>query len=266
MTNDLRSVSISHVHYIALMFIVSLAFGILFPLKISLATEYQIYSYHNVPPFIVGENKGLSHDLVNYLNKHGAKKFQFKLSILPRKRLDNLLKANSDIIIPWVSPDWFGPDAKSRFEWTTPLISDGNVYFSRKDRSIEVKSMGDLEDLLLGGVLGHRYARIDNEVAKGSFSRMNAPHERNLIKMLVGKRVDIGIMAESSARYLVWEENLSEEIHFSTYKHSIFLRRFLISGYLPQAREFLDSMILKMKDDPEWNAIKSRYQLPIEVN
>ncbi|WP_085904185.1 hypothetical protein [Kiloniella majae] len=81
--------------------------------KGSHAAEYEIYSYHNVPPFITGKNEGLSYDLVRYLNKHGNNKFQFKLNIIPRKRLDTLLEANSDIIVPWVSPEWFGINARS---------------------------------------------------------------------------------------------------------------------------------------------------------
>ncbi|WP_085907135.1 substrate-binding periplasmic protein [Kiloniella majae] len=234
--------------------------------KSSHAAEYEIYSYHNVPPFITGKNEGLSYDLVRYLNKHGNNKFQFKLNIIPRKRLDTLLEANSDIIVPWVSPEWFGINARSRFLWTEPLLSDGNIYFSRKDNPIDIKEMADLNSLMLGGVLGHRYAAIDKEVDKGNFARTNAPLERNLIKMLIGERADIAIMAESSARYLVWEGKLDQEIYFSPYKHSAFLRRLLISGYLPQVHLFLDDMILKMNTDPEWFAIKSRYQLPIETN
>ncbi len=236
------------------------------PQKSTYAAGYEIYSYHNVPPFITGKNEGLSYDLVRYLNNHGNNQFQFRLNIIPRKRLDNLLEANSDIIVPWVSPEWFGTNARSRFLWTEPVLSDSNIYFSRKDNPIDIKEVADLNNLMLGGVLGHRYSILDKEVLKGKFTRTNAPHERNLIKMLIGKRADIAIMAESSARYLVWEGKRSQEIYFSPYKHNAFLRRFLISGYQPQMHFFLEDMILKMNTDPEWIAIKSRYQLPIETN
>ncbi|WP_417428630.1 hypothetical protein [Kiloniella sp.] len=235
-------------------------------LKVTCAAEYEIYSYHNVPPFITSENEGLSYDLVRYLNKHGDNKFQFKLNIIPRKRLGKLLGANSDLIVPWVSPEWFGINARSRFLWTEPLLSDGNIYFSRKNNPIDIKAIPDLKNLMLGGVLGHRYATIEQEVAKGRLARINAPHKRNLIKMLLGERADIAIMVESSARYLVWEGKLDQYIYISPYKHSAFLRRLPISGYLPQVHLFLDDMILKMNTDPEWIAIKSRYKAPVETN
>ena len=241
-------------------------FGSILPLKVTHAAEYEIYSYHNVPPFITSENEGLSYDLVRYLNKHSDNKVQFKLNIIPRKRLDKLLDANSDIIFPWVSPEWFGINARSRFLWTEPVLSDSNIYFSRKDNPIDIKEITDLKHLMLGGVLGHRYATIDQEIAKGRLARINAPHERNLIKMLLGERADIAIMAESSARYLVWEGKLDQDIYISPYKHSAFLRRLLISGYLPQVHLFLDDIILKMNTDPEWIAIKSRYKPPIETS
>ncbi|KKJ75980.1 hypothetical protein WH95_15585 [Kiloniella litopenaei] len=247
-------------------FLIFYVLSFILPFKTTAAAEYNIYSYHNTPPFIIRDGEGLSYDLVRYLNKYGDNRFQFKLSVLPRKRLDILLKANRDMIVPWVSPEWFGMGSRSRYLWTPSLLSDANIYFSRKSDSIDIKKMKDLETLILGGVLGHQYSDIDREIEKGRLTRTNAPRERNLIKMLIGKRIDIAIMEESSARYLVRAEKLEQDIYFSPHKHSRFQRHLLINGYLPDVHQFLNETILQMAADPEWIAIKSRYELSVEIN
>ncbi len=228
----------------------------------SRASEYQVYTYHNIPPFVTGSNAGLSYDLLKYFNQHGEGRYSFKLNIVPHKRLDALLKTNSDIIVPWASPDWFGESARTKYAWTAPLMSDGNVYISLKQQPIDVKSTSDLQGLVLGGVLGHHYSNLDEEVALGSFSRMNATNERSLIRMVAGGRVEVGIIAESAARYLVWEEKLEGRIYFSANNHSVYVRRIMLSGYLPRVHTFLDTIITQMSADPEWLAIMSSYQLP----
>ncbi|WP_419901254.1 hypothetical protein [Kiloniella sp.] len=228
----------------------------------SRAAEYQVYTYHNVPPFVTAVNTGLSYDLLRYLNQHGEGRYTFKLNIVPRKRLDALLKTNSDIIVPWASPDWFGKDARTKYAWTAPLMSDGNVYISQKQSPIDVKGTNDLQDLVLGGILGHHYSNLDDEVALGRISRMNARNERSLVRIVAGGRVDVGIIAESAARYLVWEEKLEGQIYFSADNHSVYVRRIMLSGYLPRVHTFLDKLITQMSVDPEWLSIMSSYQLP----
>ena len=239
---------------------------VLFFSKPSLAAEYDLYSYHNVPPFITSPTTGLSYDLVEYLNNKGEGRYRFKLNIVPRKRLDNILKENDAIIVPWVSPDWFGKDARSRYDWTAPIISDGNVYMSLSERAIEIANLNDLQGMVLGGVLGHRYSGLDDEVAKGAFTRINATNEQNLIRMIAGGRADIGVMAESAARYLVWEEGLVDKIYLASNKHSVFARRLLLSGTPSDLHLFLDGVITGMRSDPKWSTTIARYRFPIEIN
>ena len=56
------------------------------------AEEITLYTYHNHPPFITQPGVGLSHDLVALLNRKADGAFHFSLKVVPRARLNAMLK------------------------------------------------------------------------------------------------------------------------------------------------------------------------------
>ncbi len=225
------------------------------------AAQIELYNYHNSPPFVTGPSSGLTHDLVAYLNRQGQGRFIFNLTHLPRKRLDRLLSTNQEAVVLWVAPDWFDENLDNRFDWTRPIMIDGNVFLSSTKNPIEVETIYSLKHLLLGGILGYRYDDLDRQVRNGFLRRTNAMDERALIRLVAHGRIDVGIMAQSTARYLVRENGVENLVYFGAKNHSIYARRLLLSGHPPRVQRFLDKVIGQMGQDPEWIAVMGRYNL-----
>lgn len=115
------------------------------------AIEIELYSYHDFPPFVTGDAAGLTYDLADYLAQKSNQKYQFKVRIYPRKRLDSLLNTNSDLIVPWVSPAWFGENADTKFKWSSAMLSDGNSYISPISAPLDILDRSFLYGRVLGG-------------------------------------------------------------------------------------------------------------------
>ncbi|WP_085899571.1 substrate-binding periplasmic protein [Kiloniella majae] len=246
-------------------FSVVLAVGSLWPLN-ALSTEARVttvnvYNYHKTPPFVIGPQRGLSYDLVTYLNRKGVGRYHFVLTHLPKKRLERELELGRKVIVPWASTQEFQGPYSYRYRWTDPLMNDENVFISASNNPVEVSDLSSLDDKLIGGLLGYRYRGVDEGVRRGRLKRTNVPDERALLRLVSHHRVDVGILSQSSARYLIKEIGLEDQIHLGERKQSIFARQILINGYMPRLKKFLNDVVVSMKRDAEWVAIMAKYHL-----
>ncbi|WP_120497302.1 ABC transporter substrate-binding protein [Kiloniella sp. EL199] len=247
---------------------VVLTVGSLWPLNrvfadtsLSKVTTVEVYNYHKTPPFVIGPEQGLSYDLVMYLNRKGAGRYHFVLTHLPKKRLERELELGRKVIVPWASAEAFQGTYAYRYRWTSSLMNDGNVFVSARNNPIEIDDPSSLNDKLVAGLLGYRYRGVDEGVRRGTVKRTNVPDERALLRLVSHHRVDVGIVSQSSARYLIKETGLEDQIHLGEKKQSIYARQILINGYMPKLKEFLNEVVIAMKRDPEWIAIMEKYHL-----
>ncbi len=224
-------------------------------------TTVEVYNYHKAPPFVIGPEQGLSYDLVRYLNRKGAGQYHFVLTHLPKKRLERELELGRQVIVPWASAEAFQGTYAYRYRWTNSLMNDGNVYISARNNPVEISDLSNLNNKLVGGLLGYRYRGVDEGVRRGTVKRTNVPDERALLRLVSHHRVDVGIVSQSSARYLIKEIGLEDQIHLGERKQSIYARQILINGYMPRLKEFLNEVVITMKKDPEWVAIMAKYHL-----
>ena len=117
--------------------------------------EVNVYTYHNHAPFIVDKNKGMTYDLVDKLNKNSDGQYIFKVKVIPRSRLNYILKpwinkkcetkkCSNNWIVLWVNHKWgFGSDSLENFSWT-PLLNDSNAIISSNENKIEYTKPEDL--------------------------------------------------------------------------------------------------------------------------
>ncbi|KLN61653.1 hypothetical protein WH96_04760 [Kiloniella spongiae] len=225
------------------------------------ARTVDVYNYHKTPPFVIGPEQGLSYDLVEYLNRKGAGRYHFVLTHLPKKRLERELESGRKVIVPWASTQTFQGTYSYRYRWTSALMTDGNVFVSASNYPVEVSDLSSLTNKLVAGLLGYRYRGVDEGVRRGTVKRTNVPDERALLRLVSHHRVDVGIMSQSSARYLIKEIGLEDQIHLGERKQSIYARQILINGYMPMLKKFLDKIVISMKRDPEWITIMAKYHL-----
>lgn len=233
--------------------------AILKPIATHASDQLTLYSYHQAPPFITGDNTGLTYDFANYLSKVNPA-LQIKVMIIPRKRLDLILDSSpQNFIIPWVSPAWFKKEIKQQYTWSTEIMPDASVYIWNNDTNNSFNKPKDLLGHNLGGIRGYRYINVDPLVSKHLISRSDANTEKQLIQMLQQHRVDVGIMPFSAVQYLLQEKKL--ETAFDMSSHHQFSRHLMINSERTSLRDQLSTSISNMKHDQTWQNIMRKYGL-----
>ncbi len=188
---------------------------ILFVFSLSLLAKekFILYTYHNHSPFVNGEKSGLSYDLLEYLNKNSNSDFVFELKVIPRARLNYILKpwinkecektlkCDKNWMVLWVNHKWgFGKDSLSNFSWI-PLFQDSNVIISASKNDFNYTKPEDLIGKKLAGMSGHRYLGIDDLVQAGKIKRINGNTEVENLKVVLSKRVDATLLPRSAFAY-----------------------------------------------------------------
>jgi len=193
----------------------------------------QVYSYYNVPPFITGDNNGLNYQIIDHLNRNFKGSYSFQLSILPRKRLDNLLASDIDAIVLFVNPLWMNDIEKTKYLWTPPLFSDRNVVISNSNNPVLYDGSPDsLMFYKLGGIRGRVYSGLTDLITDGIIIREDAGSERQNIQKLLAGRIDFTTMPWSILKYLIERYSLEENIFISETPFLTYNRHLLITKNL----------------------------------
>ncbi|MGY8873180.1 MAG: hypothetical protein ACKVJE_22370 [Pseudomonadales bacterium] len=211
--------------------------------------QVTLYTYHQAPPFITGSEVGLTYDLAKYLSKNSDGAYQFNVEVLPRKRLD-LLLTKTNMIIPWVTPVWFGPKSTEKYQWSKPIIEDGSIYIWKQQGEKTFSQPEHLKGFHLGGIQGYRYINVDPLVKSGEIKRSDTGSEQQLLEMLLLKRFDVGISPYSASAYIM--KNNSWEDDFSYAVHHNFNRQFLIKTTNKELSSYIDRTSQNMLTDKNW--------------
>lgn len=236
-------------HYYHSLIKVVLSLSGLISMGASASEQVTLYTYHQAPPFITGKEVGLTYDLASYLTQNSNGVYQFNVEVLPRKRLDFLL-TKTDMIIPWVTPVWFGPKSTEKYQWSNPIIEDGSIYIWKHDGIQTFSQPEHLKGFHLGGIQGYRYINVDPLVNSGEVKRSDTGSEHQLLEMLLLKRFDVGISPYSASAYIMkhnnWEDNFSYSVH------SNFNRQFLIKTTNKKLSSYIDKTSINMLADKNW--------------
>lgn len=218
------------------------------------AKDITVYTYHNHAPFIIGKKQGLSYDLVSFLNKNSNNKFNFKLKIIPRSRLNYNLKpwingkcednknCDNNWILPWVNPKWgFGKNSLTNFSWFK-LFEDSNSIIYLKENKINYENPNSLIGKRLAGIAGHKYLGIDELVKQGKITRIDGNNEQaNLLKVLK-KRVDVTLLPTSTFKYYLNSYKNLSPLEEATTKHQIYLRQIMTTTKNKELLNYLSSL------------------------
>lgn len=216
--------------------------------------QIKILSYHNHPPFVTGEQQGLTYQLAEQLNQRAAGQYLFLVKMVPRSRLNHYLKpwiagdcpardCDQDWIVPWVNPKWgFIKGERDNYLWHE-LLKDANVIVSRSDQDWHYLMPESLKGKVLGGMRGHRYVGIDELVSNGEIKRIDGNRERDNLLKVLHRRVDATLLPESTMNYLLKNDpDISErapELAVSAQKHQSYTRYMM----MPESRSDLSRLI-----------------------
>lgn len=201
--------------------------------------KINVYTYHDHAPFITSDNQGYTYKLVNYLNKEAKGKYIFEVKVIPRSRLNYILKpwinkscgktqeCENNWIVVWVNHKWgFGKDSLKNFLWID-LLSDSNAIVSTKERNIQYEKPSDLKGMTLAGILGHKYLGIDDLVEKGQIERIDGQNEVKNLNIVLANRVDITLLPKSAFLYYQKQNHEFTKLIMSKTPHQRYLRKIM---------------------------------------
>jgi len=219
------------------------------------------WTYYTYPPFILKGNQGLTHDFMELLNSYAKGKFVFHLEVMPRKRIDLYLEEDEPGIVLFVNPAWMKGFGKTTYQWTSPLFSDRNGIISNVFTKVNYAGPESVRGLKLGGVLGRKYKGLEESIRQGWIVREDVVNEEINILKLCERRIDFMTAPESVLRYLVTQLGVGERIYFSPTPLFEYTRHILVSNGSPDLFAFLEHFTEELPTNPEWLALKVKYQL-----
>ncbi len=222
--------------------------------------QINAWTYLDSPPYITDDasQAGLMRDLVDYLNHALAGRYRFKLVVIPRARL-NLMLARGDRGVVLLAPSvvFDGPYLRS-----AALLDDRQELLSRRDHPVEYRGPGSLNQITLGGMLGHSYPFIQADIDAGHIRMHRVQNESALLKMLLARRLDAVTMAATSARYLAHiSPQAQANLHYSHASLGSFTRQLMFQAGMQAERDAINPVLRAMADDPAWRATLARYGL-----
>lgn len=221
-----------------------------------------IYGYHLKPPFITDLKKesGLYFDFSTYMNSK-QKEYKFVTKYLPKKRVHKYIEGdrlNGALI--GVNPVWYRDVKEEKYLWTPKIFTDRDEIISLTSTPFEFKGPKSLRGKKIGGVSGFYYWSL-TKLKKGDFNRINVSSEKSILEMIRKKRVDTGIVSQSTFNYLVKENrSLKGKFHLSKNPHEEFERRILVPHSKKELYNFMKPLMAKMANDPAWKKYLNQYK------
>lgn len=220
-----------------------------------------IYTNASFAPLMIDAAHGLYPDLVGYLNRRLHGKVVFRLEHLPRKRMQVLLDEQKlDGAIIGMMPRWFGDEAQQKYLWTAPFFNDSFVLVSPAMAPLRYGPGLVRSGTRIGVTLGYVYPGIDEWIAQAGLVRSDAPTEEHNIEKLLLERVDCVVVTESVLRYYLKTRKAELKLHVSALPGQQTERRFLVPQGRRDLYERLAPLVRQLRDDPEWLAIRARYE------
>lgn len=224
------------------------------------------YNTYQLPPFVVDGKDGLAADLVAYLNGKLKGKVTLELHVMPRERLNQTVidDANFKGVVLFLSPAFVGDMDKKKFAWTPAIMADGNEVVSPASKKVEFKGPDSLKGLAFQGVLGNKYAGLEDRFGK-DIKRADSNSELQVLKMLASDRAEVAVMAGSIYRYLLKtygvSDGLTGKLHLSATQHMKFDRFMFTASGNTVLHQQLSAVAADMPNDPAWLAVLAKYGL-----
>jgi len=238
--------------------------------NLAFASEYppiQIISPYDASPFVenLTRQTGLIFDVTEQLNLRAKGKFKFKGHYIPRARLVMMLKTNPNIVIPFVSPKWFGDSQEQLFEWSVNVSKDCNTIIYRKEQPIDFTKMEDLTGMKTSVVIGEENPSIKELILSGKIKSESASTVAvNFLKLAKG-RVDFIVTGRLIAEYAIAAHKI-DNLLIAKKPVDEFDRKFLISRQSnPEAARWIQNTVKDFNSDGTFKRLFQKHQLTVQT-
>ncbi len=221
-----------------------------------------LYTYHTHPPFLIGDNVGLSYDLASYLTHKAKGQYSFTVKAMSRPRLNKTIAEAKSGVVPWVNPVWFKDMKEEKYLWTKGVfMEDGNDIISHQENKIVYEGPESIKGMLFGGLHGHAYQGIDDYIKDTKQAvRVNAENHIDNFRKLAKRRIDVTVMPSSGAAFYLKQEKFSDKLYISPKPHSRFQRRAIIINNRSDILEYLEGVLDVKNNDQEWRKMIEKYK------
>ena len=219
----------------------------------------RLYNYQNLPPFVTAAGQGLTYDLVDYLNEKFRGTYRFVLFNLPRSHLGKILENGCKGMVPWTCAGWHGDPNETIFQWTPGYFNDTNSIISPAKSPFEYEGPKSMAGHTMGGLLGYFYLYLDDMARNNELKRVDVSSIMEIFKRLQSQRIDTALVTGSTARYLIAQNNMAGEFHFSKKNHQDFTYQMLCRGLPDEQVSQIKRVAANMPNDPDWKNRVSRY-------
>ena len=222
------------------------------------------WTYYAAPPFLTDarSNAGLDRDLVAYLNRKLAGKYEVRLMFVPRARLGSMLDTGAKGMVLFAPSVIFGGPAGGKYLWTSALFDDRQDLLSRASAPFEYDGPASLHGVRFGAMLGHTYPALAEDMDSGRIYAHRNNNEGALLGMLLMQRLDVITLADSSVRYLVKNDaSIAGKIHVSKQNLGSYARHLMFQEGMARERDDIEDVVARMDSDPAWLAILRTYGL-----
>lgn len=236
---------------------------VLLPLLSSAEQRVEVWTYHLSPPFLLGDNQGLSNDFVELLNQdaRNARRFHFVLVELPRKRIDERLAKRRPGVLLWATPSFFTAAQAKHATWSAPLLIDQQDFVSLPDAPFDYETPESLHELRLGGILGDRYLGLEDDIRKGNIQRQDVDFVYQNFDKLLSGRIDTLLVPRSTLLYYLKQHDIGD-LYISAQPLYQFERHVLFTDALNKTiTHYLTEVLDTLPHDPEWQILLHSYGL-----
>lgn len=237
---------------------------LLSPLSVLAVERVAVWAYQPSPPFASEHSRGLSEALVQLLNEHSTnqKRFDFQLTQLPRKRLDARLADNEPGVLLWATPEFFPARLTAGAHWTLPLLCDTQDFVSRSAAPFDYDGPQSLHGRRLGGILGHRYTALEEDIGQGLIHREDVHSDLQNLNKLLSERIDVALMPRSAWLFYSVTEVSQAQLYVSPSPLYVFDRHLLTTASLgPEATQFIQQLVTDLPRSALWQQLLRRYGL-----
>ncbi|MEH6348165.1 MAG: transporter substrate-binding domain-containing protein [Bermanella sp.] len=220
----------------------------------------QVWSYYESLPFKINEaGEGLSQDFVDLINQQN--KFQFKLEIIPRVRLDYYLSQKYKGMVLFVNWQWMGKEAKQSYLWSTPLLHDRNEVISSVKSPVEYSGPNSLVGKSFAAIRGRKYTGLDKLLEQDKIHRQFVNNEGSALLLINSGRVQTTSMARILLIPHIQKHKLQGKIFVSDTPLFAFTRHIMTSKSLPKVHDFIQGVVIGLDQNPQWQAILKKHDL-----
>ena len=219
----------------------------------------RLYNYKHQAPFVTAPGQGLTYDLVDYLNNKFNGAYRFVLFNLPRNHLNCLLDNNFKGMVPWTCAAWHGDPNETIFQWTPGYFNDHNSILSLAKSAFEYEGPKSMAGHTMGGILGFFYIFLDDMAKNNELKRVDVSNVLEIFKRLQSHRIDTALVTGSTARYLLAQNKMAGEFHFSKKHHHDYTYQTLCQGLPDEQFKQIKRVTANMPNDPDWKNRISRY-------